>query len=188
MCNIVQEAPENIAQEKILINVALILLGQYWTGKNLCNVVHEGPDNTAHEKFVINVVWTKSLYGNFYFGSVNFLIITGCCEYRANIAHKKSRATLNKKTRLYGTDELNFHLKGDGQSSCPRRRAFNFAFMNYCHEKFESRNNAAMFDKFEERINKFIECSEGSKMSYQLYIYNKDQVLALILAIVTTHM
>ena len=40
-----------------------------------------------------------------------------------------------------------------------------------------------MFDKLEERINEFMESNEGAKISYQLY--NKDQNLALILAIVT---
>ena len=50
----------------------------------------------------------KSLYGDFYFGLVNFLKITGCCKYRTNIAqisptlHKKNPGpTLNKKKRLY---------------------------------------------------------------------------------------
>ena len=35
LCNIVQESPDNIGQEKVLINVVLILLGQQSTGKNL---------------------------------------------------------------------------------------------------------------------------------------------------------
>ena len=39
------------------------------------------------------------------------------------------------------------------------------------------------YDKLEERINEFMESNEGAKISYQLY--NKDQNLALILAIVT---
>ena len=42
-----QEAPENIVQEKIMFNVVFILLGQYCT---ICNVVYEAPDNIAHEK------------------------------------------------------------------------------------------------------------------------------------------
>ena len=40
-----------------------------------------------------------------------------------------------------------------------------------------------MYDKLEERINEFMESNEGAKISYQLC--NKDQNLALILAIVT---
>ena len=32
--NVVQEAPDNIVLEKILINIVLILLGQLRTGKN----------------------------------------------------------------------------------------------------------------------------------------------------------
>ena len=34
LCNVVQEAPDNIAQVKILFNFVLILLGQHCTGKN----------------------------------------------------------------------------------------------------------------------------------------------------------
>ena len=34
LCSIVQEAPENIAQEKILFNVVSVLLGQHCAGKN----------------------------------------------------------------------------------------------------------------------------------------------------------
>ena len=42
-----------------------------------------------------------------------------------------------------------------------------------------------MFDKLEERINKFMESNKGTKISYQLYI--KDQNSNLILAIETLH-
>ena len=35
MCNVVQEAPDNIAQKKILFNVVLLLLKQHCTCKNL---------------------------------------------------------------------------------------------------------------------------------------------------------
>ena len=49
--------------------------------------------------------------------------------------------------------------------------------------KLESRNGAEMFDKLEERINKFLESNEGATISYKLY--NKDQNSALILEIVT---
>ena len=41
LCNVAQEAANNIAQEKILCNVFLMLLAQYSTGKTLCNVVLE---------------------------------------------------------------------------------------------------------------------------------------------------
>ena len=34
LCNVVQEAPDNIAHEKILLNNVVILLGQHYTGKN----------------------------------------------------------------------------------------------------------------------------------------------------------
>ena len=98
LCNVVQEAPENIAQEKIMFNVVLILLEQHCRGKNLCNVIQEAPDNIAHEKILVDVFWTKSLFGNFYFGPVNFLIITGCCKYCANIG--QISPTLHKKNSL----------------------------------------------------------------------------------------
>ena len=80
-------------------------------------------------------------------------------------------------------DELNFHLKKADRSKCPRRRDFNSLYIKYCHEKFGGRNGAELFDKLEEKINEFMESNEGAKISYQFY--NKDQNLALILAIVT---
>ena len=55
LCNVVQEAPENIAQEKIMFNVVLILLEQHCRGKSLCNVIQEAPDNIAHEKILVDV-------------------------------------------------------------------------------------------------------------------------------------
>ena len=55
--------------------------------------------------------------------------------------------------------------------------------MNYCHEKFEGKNGAEMFDKLEEIICEFMESNEGAKIFFQHY--NKDQNSALILAIVT---
>ena len=55
LCNVVQEAPENIVQEKIMFNVVLILLEQHCRGKSLCNVIQEAPDNIAHEKILVDV-------------------------------------------------------------------------------------------------------------------------------------
>ena len=48
--NVAHEAAKNIAQEKILCSVVLILLGQNSTGKTLCNVVLEAADNNAQGK------------------------------------------------------------------------------------------------------------------------------------------
>ena len=48
--SVVPDAPDNTAQEKILFNVILILLGQYCTEKTLCNVVIEAPEHIAQEK------------------------------------------------------------------------------------------------------------------------------------------
>ena len=103
MYNVLQEAQDNNAQEKILFNAVLTVLGQHCTAKNLI------PDNIAKEKTQCNVIWI-SLFVNCYFGLVNFLIITGYCNCRSNISqisttlHKKNpESTLNKKTRLYRT-------------------------------------------------------------------------------------
>ena len=79
-------------------------------------------------------------------------------------------------------NELNFHLKKADRSKCPRRRDFNSLYIKYYREKSGGRNGAEMFDKLEERTNEFMESNEGVKISYRLY--NKDQNLALILAIV----
>ena len=49
-CNVVLESPDNNAQEKILFNVASILLKQHYTGNTLCNVVLEALDNIRQEK------------------------------------------------------------------------------------------------------------------------------------------
>ena len=50
LCIVVQEVPENIAQEKILFNVVLTRLRQHSTGKTLRNVVQEAPHNNAQKK------------------------------------------------------------------------------------------------------------------------------------------
>ena len=54
LCNIAQEATDNIAQEKILFNVVLIFLGQHCTGKTLCNIAQEASGNIAQEKIFFN--------------------------------------------------------------------------------------------------------------------------------------
>ena len=48
--NVVQEPPDNIAQEKSMCSVVLILLWQHCTGKILRNVVLETPGNIAEDK------------------------------------------------------------------------------------------------------------------------------------------
>ena len=59
-------------------------------------------------QFRLDNIW--SLFGDFYFGLIKFLIITGCCKCRANIVqilptlHRKNPgSTLDKKIRYYGT-------------------------------------------------------------------------------------
>ena len=66
LCNIVREVPNNIAHEKFLCNVVLILLGQHCnvvlilrqhcTEETLCNVVLVDPDNIAQEKTIFNAI------------------------------------------------------------------------------------------------------------------------------------
>ena len=47
LCNIVQEAPDIIAQEKFLFNFVLILLGQHCTGKqNPCTMLSKWLETT----------------------------------------------------------------------------------------------------------------------------------------------
>ena len=80
--------------------------------KTLC-IAQDTPGKIAQEKSQFIVVWTTSLFGNFYFELVNFLIITGCCKCRTSIAlisptllKKNPELTFNKKTRLYRTKAI----------------------------------------------------------------------------------
>ena len=68
--------------------------------KVLCNVAQETPDNIAQEKKQCNVVWVTSLFGDFYFEPVHFLIITSCSKCRANIAQEKSRANIEQNDKI----------------------------------------------------------------------------------------
>ena len=56
LCNVGEEAPCNIEQEKVLCSVVLIRLGQHCTRKTLCNIALEAPDNIAQEKILFLVV------------------------------------------------------------------------------------------------------------------------------------
>ena len=60
--NVVQESPDNIAQEKILINVVLILLGQHSTGKNLVQCCRRGCRQHGTGKVSFNVFLILMLY------------------------------------------------------------------------------------------------------------------------------
>ena len=78
-------------------------------------------------------------------------------------------------------DELTFILKKLTGPSVQEEETL--LYIKYCHEKFGGRNGAEMFDKLEGIINDFMESNEGAKITHQLY--NEDQNLALILAIMT---
>ena len=67
--------------------------------KTLFNVTPETPDNIVQET-QCTVVWTTLLFCNVYFGPVNFLIITGCCKWSANIP--QNSPTLRKKNTRPG--------------------------------------------------------------------------------------
>ena len=82
--------------------------------------------------------------------------------------------------KSYSENELNSHLEKSDRCKCSRRIGFDLLYMKYFLEKFESRNDAEMFNKDDEKDNEFMESNEDAKMSYQLF--NKDQNLALILA------
>ena len=56
LCNVAQEAPDNTAQEKIMFNVILILLGQHCTDKTLCSVAQEASENIAQDRILFNVI------------------------------------------------------------------------------------------------------------------------------------
>ena len=119
LCNVVQEARDNITHEKILFNIVVILLGQHCKDKNPAQYCprdyrqHYTGKNTVHCRL------NNITFSIFYFGLVIFLIKTGCCKCRTNITqisltlHKKNlRPTLNKKTRLWGARTyFQFYLK-----------------------------------------------------------------------------
>ena len=82
--------------------------------------------------------------------------------------------------KSYSENELNSYLEKSDRSKCSRSIDFDLLYLKYFLEKFESRNDAEMFNKDDEKDNEFMESNEDAKMSYQLF--NKDQNLALILA------
>ena len=103
-----------------LFNVVLILLGQHYTVKNLVQCCQRGSRQHCTWKVLVNIVWTKSFYNHFYFGPVNFLIITGCWKYRAIIAQEKSRANIEQKDNIVRKASfLRFKWK---RTSCERFR------------------------------------------------------------------
>ena len=56
LCDVAQEAEDNIAQKKFLCSVVLILLGQHFTGKNIFNVVQEATDKIAQKKTLVLIL------------------------------------------------------------------------------------------------------------------------------------
>ena len=55
LCNIVQEAPDNMAQENVLFKVVLTLLRQHGTGKNLMQCCTTGSRQHWTVKIMFNV-------------------------------------------------------------------------------------------------------------------------------------
>ena len=125
LCDVALQAPDNIVQEKIRSNVVQILLGQNCTVKsyvqcyprcsNFVQYCPRGPRQHSTGKqsvrCCLNNIW--SLFGDFYFGSVNFSTITvikpTLFKFRRHCT-KKSLANIEQK-RLYGTVLVFFYRK-----------------------------------------------------------------------------
>ena len=112
LCNVAQEIPDNIAQEKILFNIVLILLGRHCTGKSLVQCCPRSPYNIAQEQTQCNVVRITSLFGDFYFEPINFLImhkftrhwtgkIPGQHWTKNKIVRNKTMKTLWKRQQIF---------------------------------------------------------------------------------------
>ena len=110
---------------KILLNVALILLGQYYTGKNLVQCCPRGfrqhcPGKNYVQSYLNTpaqccqrdttqhcTVWITCLFGDFYFKLVNFLMITSCSKCSSSVAQifptlawEKSWANTEQKHKI----------------------------------------------------------------------------------------
>ena len=124
---------KTFSHEKILFNNVVILLG--WTtlhGQKLCAMLLKRLQITLHRKKP-NVIWIASLFGNFHFELVDFLITTSCCKSCANFAQifptlqkKIPGPTLKKKTKLYWTAIPFFLLKISNKISYEILDAINF--------------------------------------------------------------
>ena len=79
--------------------------------------------------------WTLKYY---------FLLVYHVHKFSMNFLRNLQNNSKNK---------MSFHLKKADWSKHPGRRDFNSLFVHYCHEKFGSRNSAAVFSKLEKRIN-----------------------------------
>ena len=91
-------APENNAQEKIMFNVVLILLGQHCTGQNHVQCSRDSKQNcTGKANALLSIQYHNSAI---YFGLVHFLIITDCCKRHTNIAKEKSKANIEQKDKI----------------------------------------------------------------------------------------
>ena len=103
---------------KILVNVVLILLGQHCRAENPVYCSRDSRQNRTGKSSQ-----TASLFGNFYFGPINVLIITGCCKMPHQHCMAQISPTLHKKNpspakteekdkfvqeRLYGIGLENF--------------------------------------------------------------------------------
>ena len=115
LCNVAQEVPDNIAHGKILFNIVVILLGQHCTGKNPVQCCPRDSRQHCIGKNPVQCLNTITFRRFFLLKPVKVLTITGCYKCLANIAqvfpHEKNPGpTLNKRTRLYGTDRIESRL------------------------------------------------------------------------------
>ena len=77
---------------KILVNVVLILLGQHCRAENPVYCSRDSRQNCTGKSSQ-----TASLFGNFYFGPINLLIITSCCKMSRQHCMAQISPTLHKK-------------------------------------------------------------------------------------------
>ena len=71
LCNVVQEAPDNIAHEKILFSVVVKLLGQHCTGKNPVQCYPKRLQTTLHRKNPVHCRLNNITFRRFLFRTLH---------------------------------------------------------------------------------------------------------------------
>ena len=112
LCNVVQEARDNIAHEKILFNIVVILLGQHCTDKNPVQYCPSDYRQHYTGKKQCIVVWTTSLsaflFWTDYFFNNNRLLQMPHQHYTnfPDIAQEKSRANIEQKDKIVRSKDI----------------------------------------------------------------------------------
>ena len=107
LCNVTQEAQDNIAHEKILFNNVVRILGQHCTGRNLCHVAQETPDNIVQEKNPVqcrlnNIIFRRFLFWTGYIFDNNRLLQMSRqhCTSFLKIAQENSQSNIEQKGKI----------------------------------------------------------------------------------------